>query len=240
MVFPCACETLIWALGKIGYPPSTHAGLDVRESVMIIFGTRGVTWSKESGDFICPGCGGSSQKYTRKTVRRFFTLYFIPLIPLDKLGEYVQCQTCGGTFNDQVLSYDPVAQQEKARAEFVDHVKRVMILAALASERVTETEYDAIRESYRDLSGKTLSNFDIQQEFGLARQAKGGMTEYASRAFGNLNEHGKEMVIKSVLSVLTASTGTLDDHELDVLNELANTMNVSPAHLRGILTELNE
>jgi hypothetical protein len=207
---------------------------------MIIFGTRGVTWSGESGEFICPGCGGSSQRYTRKTVRRFFTLYFIPVIPLDKLGEYVQCQTCGGTFNDQVLSFDPVAQQEKARAEFVDHVKRVMVLASLASERVGEAEYDAIRESYRDLSGKTLSNFDIQQELNLARQAKGGMTDYTRRSFGNLNEHGKEIVIKSVLSVLTAASGVLGDEEFDLLNELASAMNVSQAHLRGILAELNE
>ena len=51
---------------------------------MIIFGTRGVTWNGESGEFVCPGCGGTTQQYTRKTIRRFFTLYFIPLIPLDR------------------------------------------------------------------------------------------------------------------------------------------------------------
>jgi uncharacterized membrane protein YebE (DUF533 family) len=207
---------------------------------MIIFGTRGVTWNGESGEFVCPGCGGTTQQYTRKTIRRFFTLYFIPLIPLDKLGEYIECQHCRNTYNEQVLNYNPAAMQEKARAEFVEHVKRIMVLAAIVHGRIDEAKLDAIRETYRDLSGTTLSNFDIQQELALARQAKGGMPAYAARFAGNLNEHGKEMVLKSVLAVLAADEGMIGQEELDLLNELAASMNVSQAHLRGILAELNE
>ncbi len=68
----------------------------------IIWGTRGVTTSKGSGRFVCPACG-ADRSYTLKQVRRFFTLYFIPLIPLGILGTYVECQTCGGTFKPTVL-----------------------------------------------------------------------------------------------------------------------------------------
>ena len=53
---------------------------------MIIFGTRGVTFTPEKGEFFCPGCC-AERSFARKSVRRFFTLYFIPLVPLDKLGE---------------------------------------------------------------------------------------------------------------------------------------------------------
>ena len=68
----------------------------------IIWGTRGVTTSKGSGRFVCPSCG-ADRDYTLKQVRRFFTLYFIPIIPLGLLGTYVECRTCGGTFKDSVL-----------------------------------------------------------------------------------------------------------------------------------------
>lgn len=64
---------------------------------MIIFGTRGITTTPEKGDFHCPSCD-ATQKYGLKRVRRFFTLYFIPLIPLNKLGEYVECVTCKDTY----------------------------------------------------------------------------------------------------------------------------------------------
>ena len=93
---------------------------------MIIFGTRGITYRKDGGRFFCPECDGE-QPYDRKRVRRFFTLYFIPLIPLNLLAEYIECPRCGGTYREDILSCDPRAAKEKVDAEFHRAVRRVMI-----------------------------------------------------------------------------------------------------------------
>ena len=69
---------------------------------MIIFGTQGVTYSKGKGRFSCPSCC-CTRPYDHKRVRRFFTLYFIPVIPLDQLEEYVECESCRDTFQLSVL-----------------------------------------------------------------------------------------------------------------------------------------
>ncbi len=69
---------------------------------LIIFGRRGVTGTKGQGTFQCPACQ-TDQPYAHKHVRRFFTLYFIPLIPLGTVGEYVECGRCKGTFKPAVL-----------------------------------------------------------------------------------------------------------------------------------------
>src|SRR5262249_21327507 len=84
-----------------------------KEHRMSILGPRGVTFGGHAGEFNCPGCGWTSQPYEHKTVRRFFTLYFIPVIPLDKLAEYVRCMTCGGTYQTSVLSFDPKAETDR-------------------------------------------------------------------------------------------------------------------------------
>ena len=76
---------------------------------MIILGTTGLTFTREKGQFHCPSCGDGVD-YRHKKVRCFFTLYFVPLIPLHSLGEYVECQRCQGTYHLDILSYDPVAQ----------------------------------------------------------------------------------------------------------------------------------
>ncbi len=47
------------------------------------------------------------REYTRKHARQYFALYFIPLIPLGKGTEYVQCNTCGTQFEPAVLGYQP-------------------------------------------------------------------------------------------------------------------------------------
>jgi uncharacterized membrane protein YebE (DUF533 family) len=206
---------------------------------MIIFGTRGVTWTGESGEFNCPGCGGSRQNYTRKTVRRFFTLYFIPVIPLNKVGEFIECQRCHNTYNEQVLRFDPAAEQAKKRAEFIEHLKRVMILTALADGQVDDAERDAIRQQYQSLSGATLSGADLERELALGRQAAISPAEYSRRFAGELNDHGKEIVIRSVHSVLIAG-GVLEQPEHDLLNDLATALQISEAHFRGILAGLNE
>ena len=72
---------------------------------MIIFGTKGITSIQQKGSFHCPACGAGAQ-YHQKEVRRFFTLFFVPLIPLDKVAGYIECQRCGGTFKPEVLSWN--------------------------------------------------------------------------------------------------------------------------------------
>lgn len=70
---------------------------------MIIFGSRARHITIGEGQFYCPQCN-TKRDYLHKKAKRYFTLYFIPLIPLDELGEYVECQTCKVTFKPEVLT----------------------------------------------------------------------------------------------------------------------------------------
>lgn len=70
--------------------------------MFIIYGTRGVTYCKDRGIFFCPTCA-EHNRFRRQRVRRFFTLFFIPMVPLDLLVEYVECQRCFHKFRDDVL-----------------------------------------------------------------------------------------------------------------------------------------
>ena len=94
---------------------------------MIIWGSRGLTSVVENGQFHCPQCG-TDRMFNLKQVRNFFTLYFIPLIPLNVAGRYVECGSCGGTFSEETKSYDP----EKERQEMHTRMLRVMLMAATA------------------------------------------------------------------------------------------------------------
>jgi hypothetical protein len=69
---------------------------------VIIFGTRVKYKVLGEGQFFCPKCQ-AQRAYTHKKASRYFALYFVPLIPMGQLGEFVQCQTCGMTFKPDVL-----------------------------------------------------------------------------------------------------------------------------------------
>ena len=203
---------------------------------MIIFGTRGVTYSAEKGQFACPRCQ-HSQPFNHKRVRRFFTLYFIPLIPLDKLGEYVECQTCQGTYDLAVLNFDPQAESAAFEAEYQKAIKRVMVQMMLADGHIDDQEIETIREVYQKLSGVALTRIDVEGEIHDAKGDGRTVVDYLRNLAGTLNANGKEMVVRASLLV-AAADGEFQREEQDFVSEVGKALEVSPAHLKGIIAEV--
>ena len=70
--------------------------------MLLIFGIKVRLSTVEDGDFFCPHCGGD-RRFARRRARRWFTLFFIPLIPLNVVGELIECATCRTRFDEGVL-----------------------------------------------------------------------------------------------------------------------------------------
>lgn len=69
---------------------------------MIIFGTKAKTKTIDQGEFYCPHCA-HERHYERKQVKNYFSLYFIPVVPIGDGGEIIECQTCGRSYAPAVL-----------------------------------------------------------------------------------------------------------------------------------------
>ncbi len=208
--------------------------------MFIIFGTRGVTYTRDRGTFHCPSCS-SRQQYATKGVRRFFTLFFIPILPLDLLGVYVECERCRGTFKEEVLSYDPEAESIGAAATAVAMfqvvIRRVMVLMMMADRRIEAKEIETIQKIYGRISGTYLSDAEVREDITKAKETEMGVVPFLRTAMPFLNNNGKEAVVKAAFMV-AASDGVLQDEEKDFMGQAANALEMSQAHFRGILTEL--
>lgn len=203
---------------------------------MIIFGTRGITTTPETGEFRCPRCGPNTA-FGRKRVRRFFTLYFIPVIPLNALGEYIECQTCNNTYDVEVLDYNPEIQEQAFQSQFELAIKQVMILMALADGVVEDTEIAIMASIYQQLSGGEISEENLRHEVDLSSRDNRGVTDYLKEVGPFLNDQGKETVIKAMFLVATAD-GVFDESEQKLLTEAAAPLELSRAHLKGILNDM--
>jgi hypothetical protein len=64
-----------------------------------------------SGQFFCPREQGH-RPYQHLQQRRWFTLFFIPLIPLGQPREWLVCQGCGTTYDPNVLQQYPATYQQ--------------------------------------------------------------------------------------------------------------------------------
>ncbi|MHC4401849.1 MAG: tellurite resistance TerB family protein [Planctomycetota bacterium] len=203
---------------------------------MIIFGTRGVTYSGGSGSFFCPSCDGQ-QPYAHKRVRRFFSLYFIPVIPLDLVGEYIECASCRGTFQTGVLDFDPAAAQKRFEAEFERGIKRVMVQMALADGVIEDEEVETIRKIYGDLTRVDITEADVRAEIEQALADGRRIEEFLGAMAGNLNDSGKELVVKAAFFV-AAADGVFQEEEKALLGSIGNALKMSPAHFNGVIASL--
>lgn len=203
---------------------------------LIIFGTRGVTYGSEGGQFYCPDCD-AERAYKHRKVRRFVTLYFIPLIPLGLLGEYIECQTCTSTYKPSVLELDPKESKQRNEAEFRQAMRRVLVLMMLADGVVEDSEIAAIQSILGKLENRTIERSEIDAELATAKASKEDLAQYCKSMAGTLNDAGREMVVRAALLVATAD-GKFDDTERDALAKLATTLNLPRAHFAGIVDEV--
>ncbi len=203
---------------------------------MIIFGTRGVTYNHEKGDFYCPICK-SECAHRHKRVRRFFTLYFIPCIPLDLLGEYVECQECDGTFDPAVLDHDPRDQQRQFKAKFHTAIRETMIQMVIADGVVEDSELEMVRTIYAGLTEEELDADELREE--CASSTPREIAEVVGSYAAGLNDRGKELVLNAAVQV-AASDGDFSAEEQDLASEIAKALEMTSAHAKGVIADVLE
>ena len=206
--------------------------------MMIIFGTRGVKFTKEKGHFTCPQCA-SQQPFKHKKVTRFFTLYFIPVIPLGSLGEYVECQTCKGTFVPRVLDYDPQKQKNEFQSVYEQAMRHSMVLMMLADGEIDANEMVMVQQIINKFGHHDMTMDQLESYVEEVQQHMEPVRTYLSKVAPSLNEHGKELIIKCAYAV-ASSDGHVDPSELALIQEMAQTMEMSSSHVKGILAELSQ
>ncbi|MCB0632319.1 MAG: TerB family tellurite resistance protein [Lewinella sp.] len=205
---------------------------------MIIFGTRGVKSTIKEGNFICPQCA-TTRPYKHKKVTRFFTLYFIPVIPLGRIGDYVECQSCKGTFVERVLDYNPNQQNNEFQSVYEQAMRHSMVLIMLADGEIDESEMEMVQKIINKFGHNDMSMEELEAYVEEVQANSEPIDTYLKEVAPSLNEHGKEMIIKCALAV-AAADGHVDPSELQLISEMAKAMEMSTSHLKGIINEIVE
>jgi transcription elongation factor Elf1 len=89
---------------------------------MIIFGLSNKQKTLGEGDFYCPRCG-TRRYYRHQQTQRYFSLYFVPLVPLGKRGEFIVCQSCGMAFGLEVLKLKVPAARPRSLSDVMNHIE---------------------------------------------------------------------------------------------------------------------
>lgn len=203
--------------------------------MMIIYGTKGVEKTVSRGSFSCPGCT-KKRTYRVIEVKKYFTLYFIPLIPLNRLGSYVECLYCKGTFKKTVLRKSKVLEKKSPsstevsataneQAEYIQAIKNVMLLIMMADGVIDEGELEQIAAVYKQLTNQYLTKDHIK--FAGEQMAKSQKTlkDYLQDVYPKLNLQGKIRVLQAAVEIASAD-GEFQLEEQQMIYSLVNILQI--------------
>ena len=101
---------MIWSAGTMSERRTEPGG---GSGSLGVIGVRLYLRTTGHGTVHCHRCGGD-RPYNRCVGRRWFQVLFIPVIPLDRIAEHLQCRTCRTRYRVEVLSIPTSAAMQVA------------------------------------------------------------------------------------------------------------------------------
>jgi hypothetical protein len=216
--------------------------------LLLIFGLRVFYRTVGQGTFHCQRCGGD-REYRHRAGRRWFTLFFIPVIPLKRVGEHVQCTVCGTRYRMDVLSLPTAAQMQEALPAGMRAAAVAMLGAGGGSStparrRAIEAVKGAGLAGYddaaldADLSASAMPAQPGQDQPGQDQPGQ-DMTRPLNRLAIQLAVPAREWFLAEVVRIGLAD-GMLSDDERHTAQEVAAQLGMTPAQARGVISMTEE
>jgi len=207
---------------------------------MIIFGTKGRSIKMDSGEFHCPNCN-TPRTYQKKYVQDWFTLYFIPTFPVgSKKNEHIECEECSSIYHLDVIDHKPGLNDEEMASEYEKALQNVLCLMVIADNKVEDEEVKTVSDIFNKLTNnKKLSKAKIDKTIIKLKKDDLTVDEYLKDIRPYLNPEHRELIIKAMYLV-AGSDGHLDDKESELLMYTAKVLEMTPAHIKGVLSELDK
>jgi hypothetical protein len=200
---------------------------------MIIWGWRVRFMTLGNGVFFCPNCGGDRQ-YLRQRGRRWFTLFFLPLIPLAWVGEeFVHCSTCNRDFSLRALDNPTTATLGEQLVAGI----REAVVWLLRTSTPSPAAVAVALKTLSSFADRPWSEAELQAD--LANLDVGGLAGRLATLAGSLSPQGKESFLAGC-AVVAIADGSIDDEERRVLDHVAASLTMTPAHARGVIAQVTE
>jgi hypothetical protein len=201
--------------------------------MLIIWGLRVIYRTLGRGVFFCRRCGGD-RDYRHRAGRRFVTVFFIPLIPLMKTGEHVQCLTCKTRYVTEVLKLPTTVQMQLAHAAGMRAMVAIILRAGdPASPLARRRALDAVTGT-----GDTSYDEDTL-EADLSEPAETAVPKINALG-GQLQIEAREWCLAEAIRIAMAD-GPLTGAERAAAAHLAAALGMTQAQAIGViaLTEQN-
>lgn len=204
---------------------------------MILIGTMEWASTRLKGMFVCPNCA-TNQAFRLRASRPFLTLYFIPVLPIGGLSEYVQCSHCRNSFETLVLSNrmlpSDAARTEpstNATATFEEDLLNIIALMMVEDGQVTEEEIRIARRLYENITQSNLSREELGRACSHVRMQRWNTLSFLATAAKRRNHDEKLLIVQAMFGVAGAD-GEITPGRLRSLTEAKNVLQLADSEFQ--------
>ena len=195
--------------------------------MFLVFGMTVRFRTVGEGTVHCPSCA-ADRECRRREARRWVTFFFIPVVPAGRLGEIVECATCGGRFDQHVLDAPTAARTAIelgiARRALVAHMVEVSGNTTVARDAAVAAQRDAGEVGYG------VEQLDVDRATSDRARVAGWLVHLQ----GTLSVVGAEALLMAAARI-AAADGRLDEAELEAMADLGDALGLTPIHVEGII-----
>jgi len=193
--------------------------------MFIIFGTRGIKHAVKDSEVIansCPNCNDGS--LIHRLYRRWFTLFFIPVIPLDVIDRFYECDRCKAAYNENVKNVLTQSQEEiDASQKAARKIYSEALVAAMTHMAMIDGDY--AEEEEREIND-AIENFDEfkHELLQVHREVKVNLNR-DNQVFNYLSEARKALSSEALMNILAQAAvvlladGSIEKEEEDLMKE---------------------
>lgn len=208
---------------------------------MFIAGTFDWASTLEQGEFLCPKCG-TNKTYQRKVARTFVTLYFVPVLPISGLHEFVICRGCRQRFDVAILAASRTAQVSsepqaiRAVGSFDDELLRFMALMIVEDDFVTEAEIQMAQRIYQGMLMRELPRVELERACREVLNLRINTMRYIGAASQGMSHDQKIMAVQAMFAVAGAE-GQISAKRLKSLMEAQHQLGLDDSAFQNAVKD---
>jgi hypothetical protein len=197
----------------------------------LILGQRFLFSTTGHGSCHCERCGGD-RAYRRLIGRRWLTLLLIPVLPLSKAPEHLQCTVCGTRYRLDLLALPTVAQMQAALPAGTQAAAVAMLRAGdprsvSARHRAVEVIREAGLTGYDDAALEA----DLACQVRPAQELAGLLNGLA----GQLVDQARWWLLADVVRIGLAG-GPLTQQQRRAALQIGAQLGIGPARASDVIT----
>jgi hypothetical protein len=195
--------------------------------LLIIFGLRVFYRTIAQGTFYCRRCGGD-REFRHRAGRRWFTVFFLPVIPLNPVGEHVQCSTCRTRYVTDVLGQPTTAQMQAALPAGMRAAVSAMLRSGDPSSPVSrQRAIEAVVSSGVPGYDEAMLSADLMQPFEAIRPA-------LHQVGAQLTVQAREWYLAEAIRIALAD-GPLSETERQAALAIGVDLGMTQAQVVGVI-----